>query len=184
MSRVMAVSTGPESGQRAESLEDLFRTHEGALLRYAQRLVHSFEVAEEIVQEAFMKLHAHFHEVRQPKAWLYRTTHNLALNHLRDGQKIVPLEVQAEGGPDGMPAPDQVGPDQHLFHSEALEHTRRCLETLEARQREVVRLKFEENFSYKQIAAQLNLSEGNVGYILHHALKQLAADLERLGVSL
>ena len=184
MARVMAVSTGPETGQRTESLEDLFAAHEGALLRYAQRLVHSLEVSEEIVQEAFMKLHTQFNEVRQPKAWLYRTTHNLAVNHLRASQKIVPLDVQAEGGPDGLPAPDQVGPDQHLFHNEALEHTRRCLAGLEVRQREVVRLKFDENLSYKQIAARLSLSQGNVGYILHHALKQLAADLEKLGVSL
>ena len=180
----MAVETRPEAGQRAESLEELFTAHEGALLRYAQRLVHSAEISEEIVQEAFMKLHAQFNEVRQPKAWLYRTTHNLALNHLRANQKIVPLELQAEGGSEGMAAPDQVGPDQHLFQREAVEATRVCLSKLDSRQREVIRLKFEENLSYKQIAAQLDLSEGNVGYILHHALKQLAADLQKVGVSL
>ena len=158
--------------------------HEGGLLRYAQRLVHSLEIAEEIVQESFMKLHAQFNEVRQPKAWLYRTTHNLALNHLRASQKIVPLDLQAESASGALAAPEQAGPDQHLFQREAVEQTRKCLEMLEAREKEVIRLKFEENLSYKQIATRLGLTEGNVGYILHHALKQLAADLQNLEVSL
>ena len=178
MARVMAA--GPDAGQRTESLEELFTAHEGALLRHAQRIVRSIEAAEEIVQEAFMRLHAQFNEVQQPKAWLYRTTHNLALNHLRAGRKIVPLETQTET----LAAPDQAEPDHLVVQGDAIEHTRRCLDGLDARQREVVRLKFEEDLSYKQIAARLNLSEGNVGYILHHALKQLAADLEKLGVSL
>src|SRR3989440_12063971 len=74
-----------------DSIESLYAAQESALLAYAQSLVRQNEAAQDIVQEAFMRLHADFDSVRQPQAWLYRTVHNLALNHLRAGRKIVPI---------------------------------------------------------------------------------------------
>ena len=44
-------------------------------------------------------------------------------------------------------------------------------------------MKFNDELSYKQMAAETGLSVGNVGYILHHALKRLATELETSGVS-
>src|SRR5882757_7739746 len=78
----------------SETIEELFMALESPLLSYAMRLAGQVELAEDIVQEAFMRLHAKFDEVREPKKWLYRTVHNLALNHRRDSGKIVPLELK------------------------------------------------------------------------------------------
>src|SRR5205814_2980924 len=93
-----------------DSIESLFAAHESALLAYAQSLVRQNEAAQDIVQEAFMRLHAEFDSVRQPQAWLYRTVHNLALNHVRAGRKIVPItwteSDQAEIA-DAQPLPDE-----------------------------------------------------------------------------
>src|SRR5437868_13332154 len=75
-----------------ETIEELFEALESPLLTYAIRFVGELGAAEDIVQEAFMRLHAQFDEVREPKKWLYRTVHNLALNHRRDLAKIVPIE--------------------------------------------------------------------------------------------
>src|SRR5689334_2818352 len=58
-----------------ESIEELFVALESALLSYALRLTGERGLAEDIVQEAFMKLHAHFKEVQEPRRWLYRTVH-------------------------------------------------------------------------------------------------------------
>ena len=66
-----------------ESLEELFTALEDPLLAYALRLTGGREVAEDVVQEAFMKLHAQFESVQTPRRWLYRTVHNLALNQRR-----------------------------------------------------------------------------------------------------
>ncbi|MGY8671682.1 MAG: sigma factor, partial [Verrucomicrobiia bacterium] len=79
-------------------LEALFVALEGPLLGYAQRLVRDTEAAQDLVQEAFMKLHVKFDEVKLPKSWLFRTVHNRALNHIRDGRKIVPLEFSDDSG--------------------------------------------------------------------------------------
>ena len=163
-----------------DSIESLYAAHESALLAYAQSLVKQNETAQDIVQEAFMRLHADFAAVRQPQAWLYRTVHNLALNHLRAGRKIVPM---TEDQPDRAELADaQPLPDEYLEKMEAIGQTRLSLDALDPRSRELVRLKFEEGLSYKEISQRANLSMSNVGYLLHHALKDLAAALKKAGV--
>lgn len=165
-------------------VERLFMALEAPLLRYAYELVKSQEVAEDIVQETFMRLHAEFENVRQPRPWLYRTAHNLAMNHLRAGRKIVPLEPQADQGTVEHPADAAPLPDERMERMEAIEKTRLCLQTLDTRARELVRLKFDEGLSYKEMSERTGLSVGNVGFVLHHALKRLAAELENRGIEL
>src|SRR5947207_1164744 len=88
----------PASAEVSEgdTIEELFAALESPLLAYALRLTGDLSVAEDVFQEAFMKLHTQFDEVREPKRWLYRTVHNLAVNHLRDANKIVPLDLSRE----------------------------------------------------------------------------------------
>jgi len=59
---------------------------------------------------------------------------------------------------------------------------RLTLEGLDARSRELIRLKFNENLSYKEISERTGLKTGNVGYILHCALKTMAGELAKNGV--
>ena len=176
-----AHSSGSGSGLQArpESIESIYAAQESALLVYAQKLVNQTETAEDIVQEAFLKLHADFDAVRQPKAWLYRTVHNLALNQIRRNRKVVPLvtsESEEKQIPDGKPLPDE-----YLSRIEAIGHTRLCLNSLDQRSRELIRLKFEEGLSYKEISQRTHLTISNVGYLLHHALKQVGAALGKEG---
>jgi RNA polymerase sigma-70 factor (ECF subfamily) len=49
------------------TIEQVFAALESPLLAYARRLVRDFSVAEDIVQEAFMKLHAQFQNVLTPQ---------------------------------------------------------------------------------------------------------------------
>src|SRR6266516_1135556 len=113
----MAVSQPDEaSAQSPETIEELFAALESPLLSYALRLIGERGVAEDLVQEAFMKLHAQFAEVREPRRWLYRTVHNLALNQRRDSAKIIPLQPQR--GESDAPAADtadsQLLPDEQI----------------------------------------------------------------------
>ena len=170
---------------RAESIEELFAALESPLLSYALRLLGERALAEDTVQEAFMKLHAQFAEVREPRRWLYRTVHNLALNHRRQERKIVPLEpVAAQGGV--VPTPDTADPeplpDEQIIRWEGIGLVRLSLGALDERSREVVRLKFDEDLSYKEISERTGLTPGHVGYLLHHALKAIAAELARTGL--
>jgi len=166
------------------TVEAWFNALESPLLRYSMKLVQNHETAQDIVQEAFLKLHARFGEIRDPRPWLFRTVHNLALNHLRSGHKIVPLEAPGRESSPPELADDRSLPHQELERHEAVEQTRLCLLGLDDRSRELVQLKFGEGLSYKEISRRTGLSVSNVGYILHHALKNMANVLDQSGVSL
>ncbi|HEV7927256.1 MAG TPA: sigma-70 family RNA polymerase sigma factor [Verrucomicrobiae bacterium] len=177
----MAVTQQVQAGAvpGCETIEQLFAALESPLLSYALRLTEASGAAEDCVQEAFMKLQAQFKEVREPRRWLYRTVHNLALNHQRQSRKIIPLDP---GSPAAEIADPRPLPDEAIVRSEGLGLVRLTLETLDERSREVIRLKFTENLSYKEISARTGLKPGHVGYLLHHALKSMADELARNGV--
>lgn len=176
---------GPE-GPRYATIEECFDALESPLLHYALRWLPSVEAAEDAVQEAFMRLHAQFGDVREPRSWLYRTVHNLALNQLRRSGRVVPLNNPPEGkageGP-GREWPDpQPPPDEELARLERIGLVRRGLERLDPRSRELLELKFREDLSYRQISERTGLTVGNVGYLLHHSIKALAAELAKAGL--
>jgi RNA polymerase sigma factor (sigma-70 family) len=183
----MAVARPDKASAEApewELIEELFAALESPLLGYAMRLLGDAGVAEEVVQEAFMKLHAQFEQVRQPRRWLYRTVHNLALNHRRHADKIVPLDPAArDGAPAGAdPADPEPPPDEQIARWESIGLVRLSLETLDARSRELIRLRFSEELPYREIGARTGLAPSHVGYLLHHALKTIATELAKTGV--
>jgi RNA polymerase sigma-70 factor (ECF subfamily) len=167
-----------------ETIEELFTALESPLLSYAQRLTGAFAAAEDVVQDAFMKLHAQFDEVREPRRWLYRTVHNLALNQRRRSARIVPMPGASDdpASPGLESADPQPLPDETIARWEGIGLVRLSLETLDERSRELIRLKFNENLSYREIARHTGLTVGHVGYLLHHALKGIAGELARNGV--
>jgi RNA polymerase sigma factor (sigma-70 family) len=183
MAVVRPAQTGNETG--CETIEQLFNRLESPLLSYALRLCGRVETAEDIVQEAFVKLHAKFEEIHEPKRWLYRTVHNLALNHRRQAGRIVsltPAEPGSTDSPEVEPADPELLPDEQIARLEGIGLVRLSVKALDARGRELIRLKFEENLSYKEISARMGLTVGNVGYLLHHALKEIGDELARNGV--
>jgi RNA polymerase sigma factor (sigma-70 family) len=172
-----AESPGPET------IEELFAALESPLLGYALRYTGEVGLAEDVVQEAFMKLHVEFDEVRMPQRWLYRTVRNLALNRRRQESRTVSLDTPGAGQDSIAGTADTASfPDEQIIRLEGIGLVRLGLETLDERSRELVRLKFNDELSYKEIAARTGLTVSNVGFILHHALKTIAAELAKTGV--
>jgi RNA polymerase sigma-70 factor (ECF subfamily) len=167
-----------------ETIQELFTALETPLLHYALRLTGERGPAEDMVQEAFMKLHAQFEEVREPRRWLYRTVHNLALNHRRDAAKVVALHPSDSPDPSDQSdtADPQPLPDEQIARWESIGLVRLSLESLDERSRELIRLKFNDELTYQQISERTGLKTGHVGYLLHHALKAIADELAKTGV--
>ncbi|MEO7099421.1 MAG: RNA polymerase sigma factor [Luteolibacter sp.] len=158
------------------TLRQVFAAEESPLLRYAYSLVGQRETAEDLVQEAFLRLHENWADVTNPRAWLFRSIRNLALNHLRDHKRETTLETGREWE---SQSPD---PEQALGKLEAIGTLQLLVAELHEDDRALISLKYHEGLKYDQISERTGLSVGNVGYKLHHALKNLADSLRRLGV--
>jgi len=157
-------------------LRQVFEAEESPLLRYAYGLVGQRETCEDLVQEAFMKLHTHWDDVENARAWLFRCVRNLALNHIRKHKRETLLEES-----DDLPS-DKSGPEQELGRFEAVGTLQLLVSEMDEEERQLIALKYHEGLKYDQISQRTGLSVSNVGYKLHHALKNLADSLRHLGV--
>jgi RNA polymerase sigma factor (sigma-70 family) len=157
------------------TLADFFEQEEGALLGFAIGLVRRRSVAEELVQEAFLRLHTLWEQVENPRAWLYRSLRNLALNHLRDHSRETMVEEPENPEHDS-------GPDEEVSRMEAVGLVRMLMAELPPDDRALIQLKYHDDLKYQEISKRTGLSVGNVGYKLHHLLKGLADSLRQAGI--
>jgi RNA polymerase sigma factor (sigma-70 family) len=148
-------------------------TFEGRLVRYAADLVGP-AMARDVVQDTFLRLcdqdrarvEAHL------AAWLFTVCRNRALEMRRKLKRQGPLDTEHE------PEPTPQAADVAYLHQEALVRMRKALAALPERERELVRLKFDSELSYKEIAAVTGLSVTNVGFILHTAVRRMRTQVE------
>ena len=174
-SKVISPVAAPTNLGARLPLAALFESEESGLLRFAIGLVGRRSVAEELVQETFLRLHQVRDEVENPRGWLYRSLRNLALNHLRDHRPET--ELKEETAPtDDSPAPEVLGRD------EAVGMMRLLLAEMPDADRDLVHLKYHDDLKYQEISKRTGLSVSNVGYRLHHVLKGLADSLRRAGI--
>jgi RNA polymerase sigma-70 factor (ECF subfamily) len=76
---------------------------------------------------------------------------------------------------------EEESPEASLVQQEVIGAVRQFMEELDEPDRELVKLKYFEDLKYREISTQTGLNIGNVGYRLHHILKELAARLRKLG---
>lgn len=170
------------TGVNEVTLESLFESEETPLLHFTFSIVGRRAVAEEIVQEVFLQLHAHWDAVDSPRAWLYRSCRNRAFKHIRDNKREV---LSDDSGsllcPEQSSAATDDSPEASIVHTEAIAAVRQILGELDEPDRQLVTLKYFTNLRYRDISTQTGLTIGNVGYRLHHILKELADKLRKLG---
>jgi len=96
--------------EHGDGFAGFFERHRRHLLRYLARLVSSSDVAEDLTQEAFARVYVvHDGTLRSPRSFLYRTAHNLAMDHMRRRRVAAtePLtDVTADTVGDDSPPPD------------------------------------------------------------------------------
>ena len=173
--RVIA-STDPCSA--AGTLRELFESEESALLCYAFSLVGRRAVAEEIVQEVFLQLHIKWKTVEHPRAWLYRSVRNRVFNHMRDNRYEVTESISSAT----QNVSDTASPASVALHLEAIQTLYKSIASLGDSDRQLIQLKYFDGLKYREISEITGLSVGNVGYRLHHLLKDLAKKLHSLGM--
>jgi RNA polymerase sigma-70 factor (ECF subfamily) len=163
-------------GSAAGGLHALIDAHYEALYRYAYRLSGSTADAEDLTQEAFGKAFTRLGQLREPervKAWLFRILRNLYLHKVRDEKRhrVVPLD--AVGDLPGRETDDTPEIDPARLQ--------KALDELEEGFRTPLILFYFEEFSYRDIAEQMDLPIGTVMSRLARAKGYLRAKLSPNG---
>ncbi len=149
----------------------LVDAYENALLRYAYRILRVPDLAQDVVQEAFLryfrKPSTDFKGAEHCGAWLFRVTHNLCIDHVKRESRRGEIHRELE------PARVAMFPFPEILSAERWERLERLLDRLSNDQRAVILLYFQDKKSYKEISKITGQSLSNVGMLLHRGLKKL-----------
>ncbi|MCG3169782.1 MAG: putative RNA polymerase sigma factor FecI [Pseudomonadales bacterium] len=157
-----------------ELLEELIGNHREALVRFLARKLGSVEDAQDIAQEAFMRLH-HLdlaNELNNARAFLFQVASNLAIDQLRR-RRLHARYLEDEGARLGNTAAQQDpgGPEQLATASEQLRLVYRAIDNLPARCREALMLHRVRGLSYGEIAREMGVSVSSVEKYILDALR-------------
>jgi RNA polymerase sigma-70 factor (ECF subfamily) len=143
------------------------------LFRVASRVTNSPEVAEELCQDAYIRLHEKnmvFPNLQEATYWLIRVVKNAALNYAKRKtrerkvyQRVFREDTRQEDTGEGL-----------LVKKETKEEVQEALNKLPENLRIVLILKEYSEMNYKEIGRALGISEGNVKVRVFRARERLA----------
>lgn len=151
------------------ALAMLVKRHQDVVRRVAYRFTGRWDVADDMAQEAFLRLYrgaARYKPTAALSTWLYRIVVNLCLDHAkRPRLAVLPDEPACvSAGP---------APDDALRHKECIDAIRREVAALPDRQRIALVLHRFEQLNHAQIAQSTGWSESAVESLLVRAYAQL-----------
>ena len=145
----------------SRDFDELFAQRYVPMVRLATLLVGNPAVAEELVQDAFVRVHRKWDGVEHPAAYLRTAVVNACRNNRR--------RARLERAHATTPSPAVAPPQEPLLDA---------LATLTERQRVAIVLRYYEDLSEAEIAAALGCRPGTVKSLLHRGLAQLREVIE------
>lgn len=161
----------PVSAPAPHEFDALYRDSRDDLFSYLAYLVGDRSLAEELTAQAFEKAfrkRSHFRPGRGDlRGWLFAIARNGAVDELRRSGRESALELAPElVGAEGV---DRSSDDRLLIAG--------AMRRLQARDRELIALKFFAGLDNKQIGRVLGISNSNAGTQLHRAISRLREEI-------
>lgn len=172
-----ALSAGVLARARAGNAEawgELYRQYGAPIFRFCRRALPTKEDAEDATMEIFLKVReklGQYDAARPFRAWLYKVAANHCWDLLRRRRVRQDLETgEVENLPLEHPDPGQL---ERVVQERSNRDVRRALETLPARSRMALVLRYYSDLSYDEIAESLGIRRAFVGVVLLRARHQL-----------
>jgi len=156
-----------------QTVEVCFEELRRPVYAYVYSICRSPERAEEITQDAFLRLHSSLQSgetISSVRSWVFRVAHNLAINDAKKRRFELPCRMDAEHMT--MRSDPLPNPEQQMLRAERSSLFQRGMKTLTEHQRYCLQLRAE-GFQAKQIAEILKISRGGVVDTLQRAMKRL-----------
>ena len=168
---IRTAQRGGEKGRQAfGKIYEHYQPHLENFFR--ARLNHNQEV-EGLVSEVFKKALAGLDSFRWQglslSAWLYKISKNVLTDYFRKINQIQTVDITK------IPTPQsrEAGPEELYLQDEKYELLHQLLAKLPKREQKIIYLKFFEGRTNKWIAQELELSETNIGTIVHRSVRKL-----------
>lgn len=166
----MVSSTVTEGAERrAGRLEELYERHAPGAVRLAYLVTSDRELSRDIAQDAFVRVAGRFRHLRFPDAfevYLRRTVVNLCMSHFRH-ERVEREHVQRESAAaPGVEEQPELGTRDEL---------RRALQQLTARQRAAIVLRYYEDLSEEEVAAEMGCSVSAARSLVSRGMETLRA---------
>ncbi|MGY0017593.1 SigE family RNA polymerase sigma factor [Streptomyces sp. cg35] len=145
------------AGTTVDHLTETYRAHYRSLLGLAALLLDDTASCEDVVQEAFIRVHSARKRVRDPEktlAYLRQTVVNLSRSTLR--RRILGLKLLTK------PMPDMASAEEGAYDLLERDALKAALRGLQRRQREVLVLRYFADMTEAQVAEALGISLGSV----------------------
>lgn len=168
-----------QSGDAA-AFEMLFnRYRDGIRKLYLARTGGNGNDADDLLQETFIKVYINLHRYRPDYTfgqWVYTIARNTFIDFVRKRQEELPIDERFASPPSPSPTPEEsfINRQQRT----QLEH---YLEQLSPRYRQLIRMRFFDEYSYEEIATKLGLPLGTVKTQIHRAREQMCRLITRGG---
>lgn len=156
---------------------------EAPLLRSARALIGDEALAQDAVQETFLRLLREGERLRQVEAlfpWLLHVTRNVCWDIVRKERRMARREAVVAREAAGAVG---AGPELPAMLAERLSRVREAVDGLPDPQRAVLRLKMWQGLTYREIGARLGLTETSVNYHLSQAVRAVRARLRAAGLA-
>jgi RNA polymerase sigma-70 factor (ECF subfamily) len=168
------------------AFEVLVNRYSALLLRLICYLVQDEHLAQDVLQHVFLQLYCSLPTLRAEgtlKAWLSQVARHRCFDELRRKRPVFFSEIASV--PDGdeyvfltrLPDPD-LQPEEQLEQDELRQQILEAVETLPARFRAVVMLRYATQLSFREIGQELGIPEATAKTYFHRARKLLRALLE------
>jgi len=167
----------------AAAFAQLVRRHQGPLYNFALRQVRVPQVAEDVVQEAFVRVvqnAADFKHEARFTTWVYTITRNLCIDHIRKRALRKHPSLDESRGEDGdgptlgeQTADPRASVEREATGSELKERIALAVDKLPDEQREVFLMRELANLPFKEIAEITNVPENTVKSRMRYALERL-----------
>lgn len=168
------------------ALEQLVRRYEQPLFQYARRMLGNAADAEDVFQEAFLRVFLHrnrFWSGAPFRPWLYRIATNLCRDRLRYRARRREIQPEADDGfldPIARAPAAGIAPDAAAEGEERGRRMREALGALSVKHRAVFLMAHQEGLTYAEIARVLRIPAGTVKSRMNKAVSQLMAALESI----
>jgi RNA polymerase sigma-70 factor (ECF subfamily) len=161
--------------------EALVRSVSPKIFALAYRMFKNQADAEEVVQEALLKLWKVIPEWEFGKAkvetWLYRITYNLCIDKLRASKKYIAEEI------DDTHAADNISAEKTMIISQSVSQLGASIENLPSRQKSAIVLTYYEGLSAKEASAIMDTSVEAIESLLARAKRKLKEELNQQELS-